>query len=238
MADFLLAIKGEGDNRPLTVIQNAWTNAHQDEADTRSLLSFIQTDMPPIFEKIIKIDGRQNIGFSINDIVSLGNQIEFTNLSSTTLQNWVKRDVKGLIGSPRFGKKYTVEQAATLFIVEDLKASLDFVSIRNVLTLIFNNPDDQSDDIVDPIHFYAAYASIFEKIHHQKDMTRCAVAPLNMQIEMLIKEEAINQLENFRDLTTHQKDIILHLLVMSSLTVLSAYYQTITKKYTMNTLQI
>lgn len=230
MADFLLALRGEGDKRPLTVIQNAWETAYPDEVDKRSFLSFIQKEMPPIFEKIIKIDGRRDIGFSINEIVSLGNQIEFTNLSSTTLQNWVKRDVKGFIGSPRFGKKYTVEQAATLFIVEDLKASLDFVSIRNVLELIFNNPDDQSDDIVNPIHFYDAYASIFGKIHHQTASPQNVEVPLNMQVEQQIHKEALAQLETFTDLNDQQKNMVLNVLVMASLTVLSAYYQTVTKK--------
>ncbi|WP_442596413.1 DUF1836 domain-containing protein [Neobacillus sp. D3-1R] len=229
MADFLLSLKGEGDKRPLTIIQNAWIKNKQ-ETEQGSLLSFIQTEMPPIFEKIIKADGRQTIGFSINDIVSLGNQIEFTNLSSTTIQNWVKRDLKGLIGSPRLGKKYTVEQAATLFIVEDLKTSLDFVSIRNVLELIFNNPDDQSDDIVDPIRFYMAYASVFEKIHYLRSMTQTSTVSLNQQLEQMIYNETLVELETFYELDVEHKETVFKVLVVASLTVLSAYYQTRSKK--------
>ena len=40
------------------------------------------------------------------------------------MQNWVKRDIKEMIGSPQKGKKYSIEQAALLFIVEDLKQHL------------------------------------------------------------------------------------------------------------------
>ena len=39
------------------------------------------------------------------------------------MQNWVKRDIKEMIGSPQ-KKKYSIEQAALLFIVEDLKQHL------------------------------------------------------------------------------------------------------------------
>ncbi|HLO12659.1 MAG TPA: DUF1836 domain-containing protein [Pseudoneobacillus sp.] len=235
MAKFLFALKGNGSQTPLVCLQKAWASTHQQEVqDGKSLPAFIETRMPPIFEKLIKAKVG-HIGLSINEIVSLGNQIEFTNLSSSAVQNWVKRDVKELIGTPRLGKKYTVEQAATLFIVEDLKATLDFDSIRKVLALIFNNPDDQLDDVVDPIEFYAAYASIFEKLHHQNFIENDNV-PFNIKIEQYIKKEALNTLQNFTYIKGQQKDIVLNVIIMASFTILSAYYQSFTKKYMTATL--
>ncbi|MFD2444882.1 DUF1836 domain-containing protein [Bacillus sp. CGMCC 1.16607] len=233
MAEFLFSLKGVENQTPLACLQKAWARSHSKELrDGKSLSAFIETKMPPIFEKLIK--GKSHtIGLSINEIVSLGNQIEFANLSSSAVQNWVKRDVKELIGSPRLGKKYTVEQAATLFIVEDLKASLDFDSIRKVLALIFNNPDDHSDDVIDPLDFYLAYATIFEKIHHENNLKKQEVGdcPFHLQMEKYINNEACFLLQVFKHLNEKQKEIVMNVLVMASLTVLSAYYQTLTRNY-------
>lgn len=108
----------------------------------------------------------EHIGFSMNDIVSLGNQMEYANLSTTTVQNWIKRDVKDLIATPQAGKKYSVEQVATIFIIEDLKSSLDFDSIRRILSLIFNDPRSDDDDVIHPVDFLAAYAKIYEALRN------------------------------------------------------------------------
>jgi hypothetical protein len=229
MADFLFSLKGEGDYTPKEILQNAWAAAH--EKSGKSMEAFLDTKMPAIFEKLLRADLRK-IGFSINEIVALGNQIEFTNLSSTAVQNWVKRDVKELIGSPQLGKKYSVDQAAMLFIVEDLKATLDFDSIRKILALLFNDLDDRTDDVIEPISFYSAYAAIFEKAHHQNIVGES----MHEQIEKCIKKEALRTLENFQDLTDQQKDIVSIILVTASLTVLSAYYKSLTKKYVTATL--
>ncbi|WP_264806684.1 DUF1836 domain-containing protein [Cytobacillus sp. NCCP-133] len=229
MADFLFALKGEGEYTPKEILQYAWAAAH--EKSGKSLEDFLDTKMPAIFEKILRAD-LQKIGFSINEIVALGNQIEFTNLSSTAVQNWVKRDVKELIGSPQIGKKYSVDQAAMLFIVEDLKATLDFDSIRKILHLLFNDLDDRTDDVIEPIPFYTAYAAIFEKVHHHQ----AAGKNMREEIEQCIKKEALRTLETFQDLTGQQKDIVSIILVTSALTVLSAYYKSLTKKYVAATL--
>lgn len=187
--------------------------------------------MPAIFEKLLRAD-LQKIGFSINEIVALGNQIEFTHLSSTAVQNWVKRDVKDLIGSPQLGKKYSADQAAMLFIVEDLKATLDFDSIRKILALLFNDLDDRTDDLIGPIPFYSAYAAIFEKVHQHNG----AEKSIYDQTEQCIKKEALKTMESFQDFTENQKDIVSNILVTASLTVLSAYYKSLTKKYVTATL--
>lgn len=229
MADFLLSLKGEGELSPKQILQQAWTAAHAKKGISTE--AFLDTKMPAIFEKLLRADLKK-LGFSINEIVALGNQIEFTHLSSTAVQNWVKRDVKDLIGSPHLGKKYSVDQAAMLFIVEDLKATLDFDSIRKILTLLFNDLEDRSDDLIEPIPFYAAYASIFEKTHHHNILGES----MHDGIETCIKQEALQALAGFQDFTDQQKDIVSNILVTASLTVLSAYYKSLTKKYVTATL--
>ncbi|WP_113927315.1 DUF1836 domain-containing protein [Bacillus sp. P14.5] len=231
MADLLLSLNNSAEESPLMVLQNAWTSSHEDKIkDGLTLNAFISTEMPAIFEKFIKTDN-EDIGFSINEIVSLGNQIEFANLSPSAVQNWVKRDIKELIGSPQLGRKYTVDQAVILFIVEDLKAALDFESIRKVLTLIFNNPEDRTDDMVNPVDLYSAYASVFDKIHHHTAPSLQAAASMNGCVGTLIKEECQTSLPVFKGVGKENLDIVLNVLISAALTVQAAYYQSLARKY-------
>lgn len=228
MAELLLSLRGNNNKNPLDVLQETWTSSYKKENTT--FTDFISTELPPIIEKLIKQE-KNKAGFSINEIVSLGNQIEFTHLSSSAVQNWVKRDVKELIGSPQLGKKYTVEQAAILFIVEDLKVSLDFQSIRKILTLIFKNPANRYDDIIDPIEFYFAYASIFEKIHHTEFQHMLHQKPLNEQIEQYIKAESVACIQYFSKLNKEHEEMVTNVLIIACTTVQSSYLQSITNKH-------
>ena len=233
MADLLLSLNGTINRTPLMVLQDSWTTFYKNERKSdATLIDFILTDMPPIVKKIIKAT-KGEVGFSLNEIVSLGNQIEFTNFPQSTVQNWVKRDVKQLIGSPQLGKKYTIEQAAMLLIVEDLKATLDFEAIRKILTLVFNNIEDSTDDIVNPTDLYYAYASIFDKIHHQSLLTlnKLNNGSVNQVIDQFIKDECQALLTSFEDVKDENLDIVLNVLIVSVLTVQSAYYQAAAKKY-------
>ncbi|MCA1065818.1 DUF1836 domain-containing protein [Rossellomorea sp. AcN35-11] len=232
MAELLLALNGTRTHTPAMILQDAWTAFDPDR-------DFSEEDMPPVVQKILTTT-KKEIGFSLNEIVSLGNLIEFTNFPQSTVQNWVKRDVKVLIGSPMFGKKYTIEQAAMLFIVEDLKATLDFESIRNILTLVFNNIEDRTDDIVNPTDLYAAYSSIFDKIHHQSlpGMKTSIPGSVNEAIDQFIQGECREVLPTFNGVKEDNLNKVLHVLVVSVLTVQSAFYQAATKKYVDQALQL
>ncbi len=231
MAELLFALRGEGEKIPKAVLQEAWKSGHLTNIYGKKLEIFIETDMPAVFEKIMR-QTPPVPGFSVNEIVSLGNQIEYTNLSSTAVQNWVKREMRELVGTPQAGKKYTIDQAAILFIVEDLKSALDFGSIRKILTLLFNNPEDRTDDVIDPIIFYAGYAGIFEKVHPQK----LAEGTAQFQVEQEIRRESASIVEGYTNLTGPQREIVSNVLTTAALTVLSAYYKTLTRKYVSATL--
>lgn len=212
MADLLLSLKNH-QRRPIEVLEKEWGR------------EIISTNLPTVFSKVLKVKD-ETIGFSINEIVALGNLIEFTNFSSTAVQNWVKRDVKELIGPPQLGKKYTIEQAAMLLIVEDLKPSLNFHSISEILRLVFNNIADRSDDVIDPIDLYAAYATIIDHLHTLKDNLR-----IGKEIEDVIKNRAQQYVSQLVYLDKSQQKIIHHILIVITLSVFSAYYQSLTKKH-------
>lgn len=224
MADLLLSLSGINSRSPIEVLQDSWTDLHKEK------------DLPPIIQKLLK-PAKGETGFSLNEIVSLGNLIEFTNFPQSTVQNWVKRDVKGLIGSPQLGKKYTIEQAAMLFIVEDLKATLDFESIRKILTLVFNNIEDRTDDIVNPTDLYLAYATVFDQIHHQTlPSIKKADGSVNEHIDGFINEECKTMLSTFDGIKEENLNIVLNVLIISVLTVQAGFYQAATKKYVQDAL--
>ena len=226
MADLLMAANGDLGKEPKAVLQEAWLCKHKEQMDSGFIYpAFLETNIPPIFVKLMK-GGSQPVGLSLNEIVQLGNQVQFSHLSSTAVQNWVKRDVKELIGTPRQGKKYAVEQAATLFIVEDLKASLDFDSIRRILKLVFNNPSDHSDDIVDPLQLYAAYGAIFDELVHLE----------YENIEKLVQERVRMKLRIFPSLSMENQKMVEHVMATAVFTVFSARYQSLVKKHLTATL--
>jgi hypothetical protein len=234
MADLLSSFNAAAETTPLKVLQDAWTAVHEDDMKNgKTVKAFIATEVPSIFRKFFQTSCGE-IGFSINEIVSLGNQIEFTNLSPSAVQNWVKRDIKELIGTPQIGRKYTVDQAAILFIVEDLKTALDFESIRKVLTLVFNNPEDRTDDMINPVDLYSAYASVFDKLHHHKWPNLndpAADSSVNAQSDKIIKEECRRMMATFDGLAKENQEIVLNILIASALTVQSVYYQSVARRY-------
>ncbi|WP_020431064.1 DUF1836 domain-containing protein, partial [Paenibacillus riograndensis] len=131
MSELLLSLNSTIERKPLHILQDAWSKFHYEEVEKgASLPAFLSTEIPPILQKLIK--GSPVKGLSLGEIATLGHLIEYSTLSATSMQNWVKRDFKEYLGSPREGKKYSVNQAALLFMIDDLKAALDFGSIRQL----------------------------------------------------------------------------------------------------------
>ena len=97
-------------------------------------------------------------GLSINQIVALANTLTGEHLSATTIQNWTKREVRKIIGVPRIGKKYSLHQAAIIYLLDDLKHLFSLEETSALLSMIFNNPDRDEDDFISPIDFYRLYA--------------------------------------------------------------------------------
>ncbi|WBL15022.1 DUF1836 domain-containing protein [Sutcliffiella sp. NC1] len=123
-------------------------------------------ELPVVLRKVLQqiADKNKELGLSMSEIVELGNMLECSFYKETSLKNWVKREIKQFIGVPHVGKKYSIHQAALLYIVKDLKTILDFDLIRHVLALVFNNPMDRSDDHLSPADFFLQYAQMYEKL--------------------------------------------------------------------------
>jgi len=238
MSTLLMSMKGDRMSKtPLTVLQESWARSHKYDIECgKSLGAFIATSLPPIFEKVIKM-GQKDAGLSLNDIVALGNQIEYTNLSITSVQNWVKRDIKEVLGSPRIGKKYSVDQTAVLFIVEDLKSTLDFDSIRKLLSLVFNSPDDDADDLISPLELYVAYSSIFEELDENNDQVLdlsghdSGKRNHDHMMENLIKQRADRYVLSLPNLNADQREAISNSLVVATVSVQASYFQSLSKRF-------
>ncbi|WP_028400534.1 DUF1836 domain-containing protein [Ectobacillus panaciterrae] len=238
MADLLLSLKGWNTKQPLTIMQEAWVKVHKEDIENgKTVHAFVTTSLSPILEKLMKTN-ELDMGFSLNEISSLGSQIENTNFSITALQNWVKRDIKEMIGSPQKGKKYSIEQTALLFIVEDLKTALDFESIRKLLQLIVNDPANLDDDLINPVRLYAAYSSLFEELNKQgaQCCTDTRAADTIELIEKTIEQKAAKLAAAFPNIKQNQQEAIRNIIVIAALSVHTAYFQMMAKRYLSATL--
>ncbi len=207
MSKLLYALKGESEQTPLHIVEEALKTSVS-----------IEQNIPSFILKASKKKNQSEYGLSTNEIVSLANLCELTSLKSTSIQNWIKRDVKELIGQPELGKKYSIDQAAMLLIVKDLKVIFDFERIRNILTELFNTLSDRSDDLISPLSFYELYGSILESLDAFSENDS-------------VLEERINNLINIppritSNLTEGQYNTICRIIVTTVLSVIASHIQT------------
>lgn len=211
MASLLLSLKNGGPMTPMTILQEEFLHSTHDAT------------LPAIFEKLLKIK-EDDPGFSLNEIVALGNQIQYTKFSSTAVQNWVKRDVKEILGPPQKRRKYSIDQMTILFIVEDLKAVLDFESIRKCLRFMFNDPSKRNDDLINPVQFYEMYSEMYEQLKGEKaESITC--------FKDIISQKAESTLKELNHLSFSQKEVISHYLAVATLAVHVSYVETIAKQF-------
>lgn len=208
MVKLLHALKGEIDEKPLDII-------------SKSARCTSDAIVPHFLMRYEKRKQKLDYGFSSNEIVELGNLCELTSLKPSAIQNWIKRDIKDLIGPPELGKKYSVDQVVILLIVRDLKSIYDFDTIRNILKLLFNSITDRSDDVVSPIDFYEGCARLLsimlseEKNYSLKDN----------EITIVLKKEAEQLNGLFPDLNEKDWEMIKELTAATVLSILCFHLQ-------------
>lgn len=234
-AELLLTIQGKLDNTPLAILQKAWLRTHsQDLAQALSHSAIHKTRIPPIFEKLMK---KKMHGFSLAEVVMLGNQIEYTNYSINSVQNWVKRDFKNFLGSPREGKKYSIEQVAMLLMIEDLRTNLDFESIRKLFQIIFREPIDDSDDLITPTDLFFAYSSLFEELDQNNDQLLDvsghdqSLRNQDALMEQLIRIRAESFASKLNGLSTEQREAVRNMLVIALISVQTSYFNSLARRY-------
>ncbi|MCQ6557636.1 DUF1836 domain-containing protein [Paenibacillus mendelii] len=230
MAALLFALNGQSDRPPLAIIQEIWRANHQQALDQgNSMSAFVATSLPPIFERMIKAQIKP--AFSLSDIVSLGTQIEYTQFSVTSIQNWVKRDFKDFIGQPAEGKKYSLQQVALFFIVEDLRSTLDYDSIRKLMDIVFGPTATDQKLSITPMAFYAAYSDLYEILDERyRNFTgerTDFIAKWDQMIDELSKECVMDR----GNLTASQQDALKNALHVSVIAVHTASFHSLARRY-------
>lgn len=204
IVELLMSLKGISDATPNDILLQS---PAMDE--NYQLLNFLK--------KFRKGNEKGERGVSSNEIVLLGNLGDFPSLTSTSVQNWVKRDVKELIGPPELGKKYSAEQTALLLIVKDLKTIFDFETIRSLLMKVFNTISDRQDDLISPLKFYRLYTEVLDKITNVQ-------LEKNSELENILYKETKKQLQN-EPLSDEQLDKICQVAVVAVLAVLTSFFK-------------
>ncbi|MCM3627645.1 DUF1836 domain-containing protein [Paenibacillus glycanilyticus] len=236
MADLLLALHGQKCCEPLQVLQQAWKQSHRDAYESGSSLpAFLSTELPSVLVKLIK--GREVKGFSLQEISALGGLIDFSQMSITSMQNWVKRDFKPYFDCPKIGKKYSLNQTALLFIIDDLKSSLDFGSIRKLFDRLFNKPEDETDDLIGPLELYAAYTAMYEELaasgYRLLDMARPYQDARDREaiMEQMLHSASEPFLQILPRLSEEQTEALRHILFIAVISIRTSYFHSLAKRY-------
>ncbi|MBD2870164.1 DUF1836 domain-containing protein [Paenibacillus arenilitoris] len=236
MACLLLSLEGRPGPKPLQVLQAAWNKSHKNDVEQGAVLpAFLSTLLPPIIEKLIKRSDLK--GFSLHEIATLGQLIEYSNLTITSMQNWVKRDFKPYFESPKVGKKYSLNQAALLFIIDDLKSNLDFESIRRLFEIVFKQPEDDTDDLVGPIELYAAYTGMFEELDANNDQLLDISGPMKEHphqdgpTEQVIRAAADQFAAKLPNLTLNQREAVRNILLVAVISIQTSYFHSLARRY-------
>lgn len=238
MANLLLSLNGRSGLSPIQIVQDAWKKEHRDQVNSgKALPAFLSTDWPAVLEKLIKGQGIK--GVSLQEAAALGGRIEFSSLSITAMQNWVKRDFKPFFESPKAGKKYSLEQAALLFIIDDLKASLDFESIRKLFERLFRMSEDGSSScnpLLGPLEFYRAYSSLFEEMDADGDGILDSGPGLigadnSEALELRVREAAGRLVNRLVGLQPMEKEMLGNMLLIAVFSVQAAYFHAFSRRY-------
>ncbi|AOZ92406.1 DUF1836 domain-containing protein [Paenibacillus crassostreae] len=232
MANLLLSLKENSNRSPRSIIQDIWRANHQsDMSQASSMSAFISTSLPPIIEKMIRSD--VNPTLSLQDIVSLGTLIEYTHFSITSVQNWVKRDFKNIIGHAEAGKKYSLQQIALFLIIEDLRSTLDYDTIRKFFQIIFrlSNHEKANLHTITPLHFYTAYAGLFEEIDERFRSHIGDHTDFGYKWDKMINEIAKDYVTSTMDLSNEQKETLQTAIYVALTSVHTSCFQSLSRRY-------
>lgn len=236
MASLLVALDGRSGHTPLQVLQDAWRKAHRQHPDTgQALPALLSTELPPILDKLIRGNGGK--GFSLQEIADLGKLIEYAHLSITAIQNWVKRDFKMYFDSPKLGRKYSLNQAALIFMIDDLKSNLDFVSIQKLFQLVFTECQEGAGSRISPLELYMAYSTMFEELDANNDQLMDTTGHVKESrnqdalTENAIRAAAERHAAKFAHAAEVPREVLLSLLVIAAISIQTSYFHALARRY-------
>ncbi|GKU78325.1 DUF1836 domain-containing protein [Paenibacillus sp. L3-i20] len=214
LAFLLLALEENCPHKATEILQNSWNKN--------------RVVLPSIVEKLMRCSERK--GFSLHEIADLGNLLEFSTLSATSMQNWVKRDFKLYFSCPMAGKKYSLKQAAMLLMIDDLKSNLDFETIRRLFSILFepSRKEEQSTgNLVSPLVLFSTYSTMYEELDGLKIGRTMNVDTM----EGIILENAVGAAYNMKSLTAEQQAALCNILFVAVISIQSAYFQSLARRY-------
>lgn len=227
----LQALDRQNDKKPSDILRSAWFG----KSPPPSPEHMPQRILPPIAEKLMRCGDRK--GFSLHEIADLGQLLDFSTLSVTSMQNWVKRDFKPYFQCPGAGKKYSFNQTALLLMIDDLKANLDFESIRRFFAILFPVPvepglcDGYANGIT-PLNLFAFYSELYEDLNGLY-----AWDSLNGELlEQKVRERAAKTAGALPALPELQKEAVRNMLFVAVISVQTAKFQSMARRYCQATL--
>lgn len=234
LANVLCSLKGDGERRPVDILCRAWQSSRSAKAG-RHVSG--REPLPPIVDKLMRESSRK--GLSLHEIAELGQLAEYASPAATSLQNWVKRDFKDYFQSPQAGKKYSLDQAALLLIIDDLKNNLDFESLRGLLSILYSAEAGKgksalSDGLVSPLSLYSAYTLIYEDLKSELGPEKRFVR----RLEDEIRRRAERAVTLPPDSEAAVREAVNNFLLLAVISVQTAFYQAMARRYCQETLYL
>ncbi|RJE90806.1 DUF1836 domain-containing protein [Paenibacillus sp. 1011MAR3C5] len=228
LANVLRSLEERGGEKPSDILRHAWTRNEPGagQSEIRGMLR--GSPLPPIAEKLMRCTERR--GFSLHEIADLGHLLEFSTLSVTSMQNWVKRDFKMYFHCPQAGKKYSLNQTALLLMIDDLKANLDFESIRRLFAMLFCESEDNGKPAlagITPLSLFDRYTSLYQALDRRKQWESMK----EEQLEQVVWEEAAKSAEAMPALSADQKAALHTVLFVAVISIQAARLQALARHY-------
>lgn len=224
LAGVLRSLEGRGGEKPSDILRHAWLRHASGGGRSEPRGMPPGSQLPPIAEKLMRCGDRR--GFSLHEIADLGQMLEFSTLSVTSMQNWVKRDFKMFFHCPQAGKKYSLDQTAMLLMIDDLKANLDFESIRRLFAMLFCEGAGKPEGMT-PLMIFDCYTSLYQAL----DRRRLWDSMNEEQMEQAVWEEAAKSAEEASDLTDDQKAALHTMLFVAVISIQAARLQALARRY-------
>lgn len=90
--------------------------------------------------------------------ITLSQVKELTNLTTATVQNWVKR---GYISSPK-NKRYEKNHLLRIILINSIKGGMKIEDVQKIMVYINGNVEDTSDDIISDEELYNRFCSVIK----------------------------------------------------------------------------
>jgi len=92
-------------------------------------------------------------------VVEVAQMISKNDINSNHIQNWVRR---GYLPHPE-KKRYSREQVASIFLINDLRNILTLEEINRLLRFVNADPENTADDRINPVELYRYYSQTFDR---------------------------------------------------------------------------